>query len=173
MPERNPVTWSAIMAAYGMHGNFGEVFGLFEQMADEGILPDGMTFTTVLTACSHGGLTDTERKYFEMMEGRFGVMPRLEHYTCMVDMFGQAGCVDEAKALIEGMEVEPDEALWGALLRACKIHGKAEVAERVYGRRLSAASLYPDKWSRLHITQEKCLSKSDDNNLLFLLHNQV
>ncbi|KAA8549950.1 hypothetical protein F0562_001642 [Nyssa sinensis] len=109
MPERNSVTWSAMMAAYGMHGNFGEMFGLFEQMADEGILPDGMTFTTILTACSHGG------------------------------------CMDEAEALIEGMEVEPDEALWGALLGACKIYGKVEVAERVaekvYGRTLSAVSL--------------------------------
>ncbi|XP_059627790.1 putative pentatricopeptide repeat-containing protein At3g23330 [Cornus florida] len=145
MPEMNSVTWSAMMAGYGMHGNSGEVFVLFEQMVNAGVLPDGMTFTTVLTACSHGGLTDKGREYFEMMKGRFGLRPRLEHYTCMVDMLGRAGCVEEAEVLIEGMEVEPDEALWGALLGACKIHRKVDVAERVaekiYGRRLSATSL--------------------------------
>jgi hypothetical protein len=32
------------------------------------------------------------------------------------------------RRLILGMEVEPDEALFGALLGACKIHGKVDVA---------------------------------------------
>ncbi|XP_034687454.1 pentatricopeptide repeat-containing protein At3g46790, chloroplastic-like [Vitis riparia] len=145
MTERNLVTWSAMMAGYGVHGVFGEVFELFDGMVDAGEVPDGVTFTAVLAACSHGGFMENGRKYFGMMEGRFGVRPRLEHYTCMVDMLGRAGRVEEAEELIEGMEVEPDEALWGALLASCKIHGKVEVAERVaekvYGRRLNAASL--------------------------------
>ncbi|RVW83526.1 Pentatricopeptide repeat-containing protein, chloroplastic [Vitis vinifera] len=115
MTERNLVTWSAMMAGYGVHGVFGEVFELFDGMVDAGnILDDG---------------------------GKVWVRPRLEHYTCMVDMLGRAGRVEEAEELIEGMEVEPDEALWGALLASCKIHGKVEVAERVaekvYGRRLN------------------------------------
>ncbi|XP_052196909.1 putative pentatricopeptide repeat-containing protein At3g11460, mitochondrial [Diospyros lotus] len=134
VPERNSVTWSAMMAGYGMHGDFGEVFVLFEKMLNQGIVPDGLSFTAVLAACSHGGLTDKGREYLEMMEGRFGVRPGLEHYTCMVDMLGRAGQVEEAEALIMRMEVEPDEALWRALLGVCKVHGKVEVAERVADR---------------------------------------
>ncbi|CAL5394830.1 unnamed protein product [Camellia sinensis] len=145
MLERNSITWSTVMAGYGMHGYFGEVFVLFDRMLNAGVLPDGVTFTVVLTACSHGGLTDKGREYFEMMERRFGMRPGLEHYTCMVDMLGRAGHVEEAEALIVGMEVEPDEALWGALLGACKIHGKSEVAERVaekiYGYKLASSFL--------------------------------
>ncbi|XAR48731.1 hypothetical protein NMG60_11031644 [Bertholletia excelsa] len=133
MPERNSITWCAMIAGYGMHGNYGEVFALFEQMMIEGILPDGATFTAVLTACSHGGLLDKGREYFKMMGARFGMTPRLEHYTCMVDMLGRAGHLEEAEALIMGMEIDPDEALWGALLGACKIHGKVDVADRVAG----------------------------------------
>ncbi|KAK9283437.1 hypothetical protein L1049_011679 [Liquidambar formosana] len=145
MLERNSITWSAMMAGYGMHGVFGEVFQLFQRMVDVGEEPDGVTFTAVLTACSHGGFTEKGQEYFEMMEGQFGLRPGLEHYTCMVDMLGRAGQVDEAEELVVGMEVEPDEALWGALLAACRIHGKVEVAERVtekvFGRKLSSASL--------------------------------
>lgn len=140
MCVRNVVTWSTMMAGYGMNGMFGEVFELFDGMVEAGERLDGVAFTVVLTACSHGGFVEEGREYFEMMEVRFGVKPGLQHYTCMVDMFGRVGLVEEAEKLILRMEVEPDEALWGALLGACKTHGKVEVAERiaerVYGREM-------------------------------------
>ena len=134
MPERNLVTWSAMMAGYGVHGVFGEVFELFDEMVDAGLEPDGVSFTAVLAACSHGGFVEKGRKYFWMMERRFGVRPGVEHYTCMVDMLGRAGLVEEAEELIGGMDVQPDDALWRAFLASCKIHGKVEVAERLAGK---------------------------------------
>ena len=144
MWQRNEVTFSTMMKGYGMHGECEEVFELFDKLVEAGERPDGVIFTTVLSACSHGGLIDKGREYFEMMEVRFGVKPGLHHYTCMVDMLGRVGQVEEAEKLIWRMEVKPDGALWRALLAACKTHGKVEVAERVaervYGRELSIAS---------------------------------
>ncbi|KAK7324838.1 hypothetical protein VNO77_28713 [Canavalia gladiata] len=144
MWQRNGISWTTMMAGYGMHGMFEEVFELFDGMVEAGKRPDGMTFTSVLTTCSHGGFIDKAKEYFEMMEVRFGVKPGLQHYTCMVDMLGRVGQVEEAENLILRMKVKPDDALWGALLAACKIHGKVEVAERVaervYGKELSFAS---------------------------------
>ncbi|KHN36495.1 Pentatricopeptide repeat-containing protein [Glycine soja] len=144
MWQRNEITFSTMMAGYGMHGKCGEVFELFDKMVEAGERPDGVTFTAVLSACSHGGFIDKGREYLKMMEVRFGVKPGLHHYTCMVDMLGRVGQVEEAEKLILRMEVKPDEALWGALLGACKTHGKLEVTERVeervYGRELSFAS---------------------------------
>lgn len=134
MPLRSEISWSALMAGYGMHGIFGEVFELFDRMVEAGAWPDSVTFTTLLTACSHGGLVKKGKEYFQMMEKEFGMRPVLEHYTCMVDMLGRAGQVEEAEELILGMKIEPDEALWNALLSACRIHGKVEVAERVEGK---------------------------------------
>lgn len=131
MRQRSVVTWSAIMSGYGMHGKLDEVFELFERMVEEGERPDSVTFTSVLTACSHGGLIEKGNEYFEMMEKRFEVKPGLQHYTCMVDMLGRNGQVEEAEKLILRMEIEPDEALLNSLLGACKLHGKFEVAERV------------------------------------------
>lgn len=131
MSERNVVTWSAMMSGYGLYGRCKEVFELFERMVSDGVVPDGLTFTAVLNACSHGGLADKGKECFKMMKDRFGLKPSLEHYTCMVDMLGRTGRVEEAETMVENMDAFPDDALWGALLAACKNHGKVEVAERL------------------------------------------
>ncbi|KAG2692910.1 hypothetical protein I3760_08G074300 [Carya illinoinensis] len=118
MSVRNEISWSTMMVGYGMNGIFNEVFQLFDRMVEVGERHDGDTFTVLLTSCSHGGW-------------RLGVRLGLQHYTSMVDMLGRAGQVEEVEKLILEMEVEPNEALWRALLGACRIHGKVEVAERV------------------------------------------
>lgn len=74
-------------------------------MLGAGFQPDALTFTAVLTACSHDGLTEKGKDYFEMMGRRFMMRPGLQHYTCMVDMLGRAGLVEEAEELILMMEV--------------------------------------------------------------------
>ncbi|OMP03811.1 hypothetical protein COLO4_10191 [Corchorus olitorius] len=134
MPVRSYVSWSALMMGYEKVGMAWEVFNLFQKMVEMGMEVDGLTLTTVLTACSRQGMVEKGKEIFERMEGRFGVKPGLEHYTCMVDMLGKAGLVEEAEELVMGMQMEKDDALWNALLAACKIHGKVEVAERVERR---------------------------------------
>lgn len=130
MPVKNEVSWATMMSAYGMHGKVGEVLILFESMVEEGNRVDAVCLTAVLSACSHGGMVEKGKEYFRMME-RFGVKSGLEHYTCMVDMLGRAGRVDEAEELVMRMEIKPDEAFWTALLGACRIHREVVVAERV------------------------------------------
>ncbi|MBA0615406.1 hypothetical protein Godav_015546 [Gossypium davidsonii] len=134
MSVRSYVSWSALMMGYEKFGMASEVLGLFEQMAGMGMAVDEVTLTTVLTTCSREGMVEKGKEVFENMEERFGVKPGLEHYTCMVDMLGKAGLVEEAEELVMGMVLETDRALWNALLAACRVHGKVEVAERVERR---------------------------------------
>ena len=139
MSERNVVSFSAMMGGYALYGRCREVFELFERMIFDGLEPDGPIFTAVLAACSHGGLVEKGKEYLEMMKD-FGLRVGLEHCTCMVDMLGRAGRLEEAGAIVEEMGVAPDEVLWSALLAACRTYGKVEVAERLaekmYARRL-------------------------------------
>ncbi|GMJ10668.1 hypothetical protein like AT1G68930 [Hibiscus trionum] len=134
MPVRSYVSWSALMVGYEKFGMALEVLALFEKMVEMRMEVDDVTLTTVLTTCSREGMVEKGKEVFEKMEERFGVKPKLEHYTCMVDMLGKAGLVEEAEELAMGMELETDMALWNALLAACRVHGKVEVAERVERR---------------------------------------
>ncbi len=47
----------------------------------------------------------------------------------MVDILGRAGHLEEAKRLIDSMPAEPDGAIWGALLGACRSYGNVELGE--------------------------------------------
>ena len=47
----------------------------------------------------------------------------------MVDLLGRAGLLEEAKNLIDGMPFKPNDAIWGALLGACRTHCKSKLAE--------------------------------------------
>ncbi len=59
---------------------------------------------------------------------------KLEHYTCMVDLLGHAGHLQEAENMVMAMPCKPQVAAWMALLSACRIHGNVEMAERVTKR---------------------------------------
>ncbi|OVA06031.1 Pentatricopeptide repeat [Macleaya cordata] len=134
MPEKNIVSWTAMIAGYGMHGHGEIALQLFSEMKLTGIQPDGAAFVSVLSACSHAGLTDKGLEYFSEMERKYGIRPGPEHYACLVDLLGRAGRLKEAKELIDSMSVKPDGAVWGALLGACKIHGDVKLAELAFER---------------------------------------
>ncbi|PQM35097.1 pentatricopeptide repeat-containing protein [Prunus yedoensis var. nudiflora] len=59
----------------------------------------------------------------------YGIPARLEHYACMVDLFGRAGRLSEAFETIKSMPFSPDSGVWGTLLGACRVHGNVELAE--------------------------------------------
>eukprot|EP01018_Ginkgo_biloba_P020997 Gb_22288 [translate_table: standard] len=131
MPQRDVVSWSAIIAGYGMHGHGKVALSLFYQMELTGMKPDHITFVAVLSACSHAGMVNEGRQYFDSMSRVYHITPRLEHYTCLVDILGRAGCLDEALDIIQKMPFEPSAGVWGALLGACRIHCNIDLAERV------------------------------------------
>ncbi|KGN59149.1 pentatricopeptide repeat-containing protein At4g21065 [Cucumis sativus] len=143
MQVRNVITWSAMIAAYGYHGQGEKALELFPMMLRSGILPNRITFVSLLYACSHAGLIEEGQRFFSSMWDEYGVTPDVKHYTCMVDLLGRAGRLDEALEMIEGMPVEKDEVLWGALLGACRIHRHLDLAERVARSLLKLQSQKP------------------------------
>ncbi|KAL8213816.1 hypothetical protein R6Q57_003265 [Mikania cordata] len=134
MMEKNLVSWTAVIGGYGMHGEGETAVHLFNEMLWANIRPDGPVFVSVLSACSHAGLTDTGLDYFDSMKMKYGLKPGPEHYSCVVDLLGRAGRLDDAQKIIKSMPMEPDGAVWGALLGACKIHKNVDLAEYAFDR---------------------------------------
>lgn len=130
IPERNSLTWTAIIGGLALHGNANEAISYFSEMIDIGLMPDEVTFLGLLSACCHGGLVKEGRKHFVQMYSRFNLSPKLKHYSCMVDLLGRAGFLEEAEELIKSMPMEADVAVWGSLFFSCRVHGNIEMGER-------------------------------------------
>lgn len=130
IPERNCLTWTAIICGLALHGNACDAISYFSEMIHIGLMPDEITFLGVLSACCHGGLVEEGRKYFSQMSSKFNISPKLKHYSCLVDLLGRAGRLEEAEELIKNMPMVADAAVWGALFFACRVHGNVLIGER-------------------------------------------
>lgn len=128
MQQRNVFSYSSMIAGFAMHGAANAALKLFHEMVRKGIKPNKVTFVGVLTACSHSGMVEQGRQIFASMEEEFGVPPGVDHYACMVDLLGRAGCLEEALNLAETMPVKPNGGVWGALLGACRIYANPDIA---------------------------------------------
>lgn len=120
MPERDVVSWNVMIAVYARHGLGKKAVQLYHLMRRDVILPDKVTFVNLLTACSHAGLVDEGRHFFHSMSRDYGIPLVEEHYDCMIDLLGRAGCLDEAEELILKMPFQPTILTWTTLLGACR-----------------------------------------------------
>lgn len=127
VPRKSSVSWNAVISCHGIHGHGKKALKLFNEMLDEGVKPDHVTFVSLLSACSHSGLVDEGQSCFHVMQDEYGIKPHMKHYGCMVDLLGRAGRLEMAYNFIKNMPVQPDASIWGALLGACRIHGNFEL----------------------------------------------
>nr|XP_010908160.2 pentatricopeptide repeat-containing protein At1g14470 [Elaeis guineensis] len=124
MSKRDVFSYNSLISGLASIGKCLEVLKLLKNMGEEGIKPDDITYLGVLIGCSHAGLLVEGCRVFEMIES-----PTVDHYACKVDLLGRAGRLDEAKRVIDGMPVKPHAGVYGALLNACRIHKRVELAE--------------------------------------------
>lgn len=123
MPERNIISWNAMLAAYAQNGDGEGAISCFREMQDLGVSPDSVTFTNVLSGCSHAGLVGEARWVLSSMVDQYGIEPGVDHYSCVIDLLARAGHMEGAETLIESLPQEMGSRLCWALLSSCITHG--------------------------------------------------
>lgn len=126
--------WTAMIVGFGMHGMAEEALDLFNEMCSYKMKPHAITFIGVLTACSHVGLVDDGRHYFDMMINQYGIQPTIEHYGCLVDILCRTGNLDEARSIIESMPMRPNMVILMSLLSGARNRGNKAIAEYAANR---------------------------------------
>ncbi|KAE8665146.1 CAB151 protein [Hibiscus syriacus] len=121
--------WTAIIVGLSIHGMAEHALKLFLEMRQIGVKPNAITIVGVLNACSHAGLTNDGRRYFNMMMNEYGIKPSIEHYGCLVDIFSRAGYLEEAKKIIEVMPMRANKVIWMTLLSGARKHGNTKIGE--------------------------------------------
>ncbi|XP_010255213.1 PREDICTED: putative pentatricopeptide repeat-containing protein At3g11460 [Nelumbo nucifera] len=131
MKEKDIACWNAMIAGNGMNGCGDDAIDLLWKMQGKGLEPDESTLLCVLCACSHAGMVDQGLHIFHCMVRYWHILPNLQHYTCIVDLLGRAGRLDDAHLLINTMPLQPDAGVYGALLGACRVHGNIDLGLQI------------------------------------------
>ncbi|KAG9140567.1 hypothetical protein Leryth_016062 [Lithospermum erythrorhizon] len=131
--ERNIVSWNSIIVGCAQHGCGRWALAFFCQMLRSVVTPDDITFTGLLSACSHSGLLEKGRHFFEYLDQCKYIEVKMEHYACMVDILSRGGKLKEAVGVVKSMPMKANISIWLSILNGCRMHSNLEVAENVAG----------------------------------------
>ncbi|CAN6888017.1 unnamed protein product [Brassica oleracea] len=131
MKEKDRVIMNTAITGLAKNGHVKLSFAVFGQTEKLGISPDGYTFLGLLCGCVHAGLIQDGLRFFNSISSVYSLKRTVEHYGCMVDLWGRAGQLSEAYRLICDMPMKPNAIIWGALLTGCRLVKETRLAERV------------------------------------------
>ncbi|GAB2250401.1 hypothetical protein Droror1_Dr00016651 [Drosera rotundifolia] len=129
--SRDTVLYNVMLSGYAHHGNIDVAVSLLQEMLGRDLKPDAATFIALLSACRHAGSVELGEKLFQSMETDYNILPEIDHYSCMIDLYGRANQLEKAMTFVKTIPVKPDGIIWGALLNACKLNGNKALAREV------------------------------------------
>jgi len=184
MREKNVISWSSLIDGYAKHGNAQKAMALYRLMENEDLVPNDVTFLSLLFACSHAGLEREACECFGDMTGRYNIAPTSKHYSCMVYLLARGGQLGEAFNLLQKMKVLPNASLWGAILGGSSLYGDASLSKQAVNllsdlgienssnyvalaNIYAAAGLWGDSLTVHKLMEQNNLKKSPGHSLLF------
>ncbi|WCJ20839.1 Pentatricopeptide repeat-containing protein At3g28660 [Euphorbia peplus] len=130
MRKRNAFSWAAMIGGFALHGYAMEAIRCLDRMQlEDRVRPDGVVLLGVLAACTHAGLVEEGVNLLNNMKTRYRIMPKHEHYSCIVDLLCRGRRWDKALGFIKRMPMKPLASVWGAMLSSCRTYKNVELAE--------------------------------------------
>ncbi|ERN08333.1 hypothetical protein AMTR_s00276p00017800 [Amborella trichopoda] len=78
------------------------------------------TDSFIASSCSHGKLVDETMFWFRRMNMEYGIVPKEEHYACVVDALGRAEMLSKGVKFVGSMSFGPGLGVLRSLLSSCK-----------------------------------------------------
>ncbi|MCO5568564.1 hypothetical protein L7F22_022263 [Adiantum nelumboides] len=134
--KRDRISWNTLIAAFALHGNAKLSIIYLENMQREGVKPDIVTFTSLLSACGHLGLSNEANLSIKSINQIYTVSPTVEQINCLVDILGRSGRLVEAEGMLTSLLPHTNLIGWTALLSSCRMYGNVDIGSRCFGRML-------------------------------------
>ncbi|KAL6562543.1 hypothetical protein OROGR_003550 [Orobanche gracilis] len=129
----DPAFWNAMISGYGKHGKSDAAFEIFNQMVVEGIKPNSVTFSCLLSVCGYTDQVDKGFQIFRLMTIEYGLDPTSKHTSILIDLLGRFGRLDEAFELLQAAH-ENSAAGLASLLGYSKHYSDSELGEEIARR---------------------------------------
>ncbi|XP_024539296.1 pentatricopeptide repeat-containing protein At4g21065 [Selaginella moellendorffii] len=114
MKQKNLITWSAIITAFADHGHCGEALRYFRMMQQEGILPNRVTFISLLNGfTTPSGLEELSRIHLLITE--HGLDDTTTMSNALVNVYGRCESPDDARTVFDQLEL-PNLISWNSMI---------------------------------------------------------
>lgn len=132
--DRDVIAWNAMLAVYLQHGLDKESFILFGQMQVEGVMPNKVTFISILDACARlKDLAEGKRMHRFIMDS--GLILDVVTGTAVISMHGKCGSLEEALFMFENLPIR-DIVVWNAMIALYAQHSQCTHAFQLFDRML-------------------------------------
>ncbi|KAJ8447928.1 hypothetical protein Cgig2_012063 [Carnegiea gigantea] len=137
MPQKNVVSWSALISGYAQNGFAGEALDLLIEMQTHGYKLDLASLVGAILACSHVG-------YLRKGKSIHAYILHRQEFECvsataMIDMYSKCGALLSARVLFDQVSSK-DVILWNAMIAGYGIHGHGKAALSVFLDMIKASS---------------------------------
>ncbi|MCO5589072.1 hypothetical protein L7F22_043037 [Adiantum nelumboides] len=142
LPQKDGVSWNAMITAYSMHGCDIEALNLYQEMQIHGVKYAKVTFLSSLGACSnlmallygmliHAVITEQ------------GYLMDLSIRTALISMYSNCQSLEDAQCVFGNMSCH-DLVSWSAMISANTLHGEDEEALFLFSR-MHQEGMKPDR----------------------------
>lgn len=142
LPERNVISWTAMIAVYTKHGQDKEPLRLFNQMQREGVMPDKITFVNILTAFANEEML-VEGRRVHVLILKSGFESDVIVGNTLVNLYNKCGSLKDAQMMFCKMS-KRDVVSWTAMIDACVEHGVGKEAFHLF-KQMQEGGVLPDK----------------------------
>ncbi|XP_059637981.1 pentatricopeptide repeat-containing protein At4g32430, mitochondrial [Cornus florida] len=120
MPNRDLVSWNAILSGYTQEGNYGlEAIWAFIEMVKEGIKLDHVSFTGVVSACGHEINLKLGRQIHSLTIKR-GYGKHVTVCNVLMSMYSKCEVVEDAKLVFRHM-IDRNVVSWTTMLSITEV----------------------------------------------------
>eukprot|EP01018_Ginkgo_biloba_P008462 Gb_26311 [translate_table: standard] len=141
MPERNVVSWNAMIAAYARHGCCEQALTLFYDMHQNGVQADEFTYASVLPACAKLAALEQGKEVHEDVI-RTGFLSDIFVANALLDMYAKCGNTKDAFHVFDKMS-ERDVVSWSAMISGYADNGYFDEALKLF-RQMQVTGMEPN-----------------------------
>ncbi|CAM8900353.1 unnamed protein product [Rhodiola kirilowii] len=143
-PDRNIVTWNALIACYVQNDYSNDALRLFQEMISEGTQPNEFSLSSLLNACT-GLEDDSEGKRIHGYLIKLGYNSDPFSVNALVDMYAKVGILQDAVVVFESI-LHPDIVSWNSLIAGCVLHEFHETALEMF-LRMNSSKVTPNMFT--------------------------
>ncbi|CAN0922804.1 Pentatricopeptide repeat-containing protein At3g26540 [Linum grandiflorum] len=118
--SRDLFLWNTIILGFSRSGKGKEVIQLFDFMLREEVRPDHVTMLGILEACIQEGDVELALRYFHSMSNDYCILPRVEHYECIIELLCQYGSMGQLEDFLDRLPFDPTVTMLTRVVNACR-----------------------------------------------------